>query len=135
MFISLSLLKSKKTNIHRGQVLSAVVEASNLNKTDVAEKAGYSRSSYYNHIEDKNLPYHILAAYGKAIKYDFTEEFPEMPKYLFEDPAENYNKAPTIEEITQSRDYWKDKYVELLEKYNKLIEERLSLGSNTKKQG
>jgi hypothetical protein len=29
------------------------------------------------------------------------------------------------EELIRQRDYWKDKYVELLEKYNKCIEDRL----------
>ena len=91
----------------------------------MAVKAKYSRSSYYKHIADPELDFHILAAYGKAIGHDFTEEFPEMPKYILEDPEETYSKTITPEELTRQRDHWKDKYLDLLEKYNRLIEERM----------
>ena len=53
-------------------------------------KAGYTRSSYYKHIRDPDLPYHILAGYGKAIEHDFTEELPEMPQYMIEEPDARY---------------------------------------------
>ena len=118
-------LKSKKTRLHRGQILAAAVKASRLNKEKVAVKAGYSRSSYYKHIVNADLDFHILIAYGKAISHDFTEEFPEMPKYILEDPEETYSKTITIEEAIRQRDQWKDKYLDLLEKYNRLIEERM----------
>jgi len=117
-------VKSKKTKLHRGQILATAVEASRLNKEEVAVKAGYSRSAYYKHIDNAELDYHILTAYGKAIRHDFTEEFPEMPRYLIEEPEETYGKALTLEEAIHQRDLWKDKYIELLEKYNKLIENR-----------
>jgi hypothetical protein len=118
-------VSTSKKHIHRGQLLEAAVKASGVNKTLVAEKAGYSRSSYYKHIEEKELEYHILAAYGRALKHDFTEDLPEMPKYLVEEPDEQYGKAPTLQEAMKQRDKWKEKYYELLEKYNKLIEERM----------
>jgi hypothetical protein len=117
-------VKSKKTKVHRGQLLAAAVEASRLNKEEVAEKAGYSRSAYYKHIDNRDLEYHILMAYGKALGHDFTEDLPEMPKYLLEEPDEGYNKPFNLEEAIRQRDLWKDKYIELLEKYNKLIESR-----------
>jgi vacuolar-type H+-ATPase subunit I/STV1 len=118
-------VSTSKKHIHRGQLLEAAVKASRLNIEFVAEKAGYSRSSYYKHKEEKDLDYHILASYGKAIKHDFTEELPEMPKYLIEEPNEDYGKTPTLNEAIKQRDQWKEKYYELLEKYNKLIEEKM----------
>src|ERR1700730_508286 len=98
MLISLSPLKNKTTQRDRGMALAAAVEATGLNKRDVAGKAGYSRSSYYKHIDNPKLEFHILTAYGKAIKHDFTEEFPEMPKYILEDPVESYGQPSTLEE-------------------------------------
>jgi hypothetical protein len=115
----------KRTKINRGQLLAAAVQASGLNKEQAAKKADYSRSAYYKHIENPNLGYHILVAYGKAIKYDFTEELPEMPKYGLEDPETAYGKPKTIEEAIRVADQWKNKYLELLEKCNRLIEERI----------
>ncbi len=124
MLISLPRVKAKKNRPNRGQVLATAVEASGLNKETVAAKAGYKRSSYYKHIKDPNLEYHILIAYGRALKHDFTEEFPDMPKYVLDDPQETYGKPITLDEAIKQRDYWKDKYIDLLEKYNGLIEGR-----------
>jgi len=115
-------VSNSKKHIHRGQLLEAAVKSSRLNISFLAEKAGYSRSSYYKHKEEKTLDYHILAAYGKALKHDFTEDLPEMPKYLVEEPEEQYGKPPTLTEAIKQRDKWREKYYELLEKYNKLIE-------------
>jgi hypothetical protein len=115
----------KRTKLNRGQLLAAAVEASGLNKEEAAKKARYSRSAYYKHIENPNLGYHILIAYGKAIRHDFTEEFPDMPKYVMEDPEAPYDKPKNIEESIRITDQWKNKYFDLLEKYNRLIEQRL----------
>ena len=118
-------MTKKKTKLNRGQILAAAVEASGLGKEEAAKKAGYTRSAYYKHIENPNLDDHILIAYGKAIKYDFTEEFPDMPKYMMEEPEEAYGKPKTIDEAVKIIELWKNKYLELLEKYNRMIEERM----------
>ena len=105
-----------------------MVEATGLNKEEVAVKAGYSRSSYYKHIDNPDLDFHILIAYGRAMKHDFTDEFPEMPRYLLQDPEEPYPQPLTLDEAIRQRDYWKDKYIEMLEKYNRLMEENRGKG-------
>ncbi|HWC52057.1 MAG TPA: helix-turn-helix transcriptional regulator [Chitinophagaceae bacterium] len=116
----------RRTKLNHGQVLAAAVEATGLNKEDVARKAGYSRSAYYKHIENPDLDFHILIAYGKAINHDFTNEFPEMPKYLLEEPDEIYGKPATLEEALKLLAQWKDKYLDLLEKYKALMEEKMA---------
>ena len=118
-------VSGKKTRLNRGQILAAVVEASGLNKEEAANKAGYSRSAYYKHVENPNLDYHILIAYGRALRHDFTDEFPDMPKYILEEPEEIYGKPKTVEEAIRIAEQWKNKYLDLLEKYNKMIEERI----------
>ena len=111
--------------VNRGQLLAAAVEATGLNKEVVAKKAGYSRSAYYKHIENPELDYYILMAYGKAIKHDFTDELPDMPRYMLEEPDEIYGRPKTLEEALILLDQWKNKYLELLEKYKGLIEEKV----------
>lgn len=119
-------MATKRTKLDRGQILAAVVEASGLKKEDVALKAGYSRSAYYKHVENPNLDYHIVMAYGKAMNHDFTEEFPEMPRYELEEPETIYIRTPkTVDEAILQRDFWRNKYFELLEKYSGIIEEKL----------
>ncbi len=123
MFISLPLLKKKITSLHRGQLLEDAVKASRLKKEEVAAKAGYQRTSYYKHIREPDLPYHILTAYGKAIKHDFTEFLPDMPKYMIEEADSQYNQPATLEDARRQIDYWKTKYIDLLERFNQIVVE------------
>ena len=96
-----------------------------MKKEDAARKANYSRSAYYKHIKNPGLDYHILIDYGKAIKHDFTEDFPDMPKYLLEDPEEEIHNTPkTFEEAVKLMEMWKRKYVELIDRHTRLLEER-----------
>lgn len=118
-------MAGEKTKLNRGQVLATAVGASGLSKEEVAKKAGYTRSAYYKHIENPNLDFHILIAYGRAIKHDFTEEFPDMPKYMVEEPEETYGKPKSMDDALRLVEHWKHKYLELLEKYNRLIEEKM----------
>lgn len=114
------------TNIHRGEVLNAVVKRSGRNVSEVAKQAGYSRASYYNHISNPELSYDILDLYGKVLHYDFSEEFPDMIRYVaFMEPSVEYGNA-TVEQLRKEVNRWKDKYFVLLEKYNLLIEEKLN---------
>lgn len=116
-------LKKKITGPHRGQLLEDAVKASRIKKEEVASRAGYQRASYYKHIKEPALPYHILTAYGKAIKHDFTEYLPDMPKYMLEEPDSQYNQPASLEDARQQIDYWKTKYIELLERFNALVME------------
>jgi hypothetical protein len=121
-------MASKRAKPDRGQVLAAVVEASGMKKEEVASRAGYSRSAYYKHIENPHLDYHILMAYGKVLNHDFTETFPDMPHYELEDPEMIYfREAKTFEEAMMQKEYWKNKYLDQLEKNNELLEKYTAL--------
>jgi transcriptional regulator with XRE-family HTH domain len=117
-----TLLKTKTRHIHRGERLQEVVKRSPLTVSDIVKRAGYSRSSYYNlHIRNPQLSYDILEIYGKVLSYDFTDDFPDMVKYVsFTTPR----KDITLEQAIRERDQWRDKYIHLLEKYNHLVEEK-----------
>lgn len=105
---------------HRGEVLNKIVTQLNISKTKLVKRVGYDRTTYYSHIKKEDLDYAILWAYGKAIPYDFTKDFPEMKEHIPE-----YTKEITdFEEMKADRDKWKDKYYELLEKYHGLLENR-----------
>lgn len=106
---------------HRGEVLSRVVTQNNVNITKLLERIGYERTSYYSHIKKSNLDFSILLLYGKAIPYDFTNDFPEMKNHI-----PGYHKEISdFEEMKLDRNKWKDKYYDLLEKYNFLLEQKV----------
>jgi hypothetical protein len=121
MFLSLQPLKKKLSSLHRGQLLQDAVKASRIKKEEVAARAGYQRTSYYKHIREPELPYHILTAYGKAIKHDFTEYLPDMPRYMIEEAEAPYNQPADMEEARRIIDHWKTKYIELLERFNQVV--------------
>ena len=130
LFINLHALKTNNSAIHRGKVLQEVVKRSDLNIAQVAKKARYSRASYYNHIDDPELPFEILERYGKVIAYDFSRDFPEMVKYSgFTETGKEYL---THEQACRERDHWRDKYYDLLERFNELLLEKLNRQQNNR---
>lgn len=112
-----------KSSLHRGELLKRIVEGSGVGIMWLVKKAGYkSKTSYYNHIEEKNLSVEILLKYGEALNYDFSVEIPEIKK------AQSIlaNEAPkTLQEAKKQIEYWKTRYYDLLEKYNQIIEKQL----------
>lgn len=107
--------------IHRGEILKRAVQGSDLPKSIIIKKAGFkSRSSYYNHIEDKDLPLDILQKYGQALGYDFSLEVPEIKAI---DAFVEKEDPLTINQALKERDYWRDKYYVLLEKNAQLLEQ------------
>ena len=118
-------MKSKKTGPHRGEALQKAVTDNGLSITSLVKRAGYSRSSYYNHILVPQLSFDILEQYGKVLKHDFSISFPEMNKQLLQEDPEEYNRPTTIEQATRMAEKWKEKYYSVLEKYHQLLEERI----------
>jgi AcrR family transcriptional regulator len=107
--------------VHRGQFLKKAVKASGISITTLIKRAGYSRTSYYNHIDNKDLPLDIIAQYGKALGIDFSISMPqikELKNFIYRAPL-------TLEDAILEISYWKEKYYGILEKYNSSIEERL----------
>lgn len=109
-------MKSTKKNTHRGEILRRVAEKHDLSIIKIAKKAGYSRGSYYNHISQPDLSFEIMQQYGKAMNYNFADDFPEMKQYVLEDPDLSYTYATTFEEAVRQREYWREKYYALLDK-------------------
>src|SRR5215216_1964680 len=118
-------VKSKKASPHRGEVLQTVVSDSGMSITLLVKRAGYSRSSYYNHILDPQLDLGILEQYGKVLKHDFSINFPEISNQVLHEDPEEYNKPATIEQAVKQAERWKEKYYAVLEKYHQLLEERI----------
>ena len=105
--------------------MQAAVNSSGLSVTVVAERTGYSRSTYYYHILDPELPFEILQKYGKALNYDFTADFPDMTKHILEEDEKKYIRPTNLEQAVRQLEILREKYFALLEKYQQLLEEKL----------
>ncbi|QQT29424.1 hypothetical protein I6I99_19025 [Sphingobacterium multivorum] len=111
---------------HVGEILDNIATNHPLPKVELIRLAGYgSQSTYYKHISRNDLPFRVLYKYAKVMDYNFAKEIPEFSEWI---ESKNLPKigASSIEEskLIKEKDSWKEKYFELLEKYNKLLEEQ-----------
>lgn len=123
-----TVLKSSRKNIHKGQLLKTQVESKGISVTKLVEKAGFSRSSYYNHIKDPDLSIDILLQYDKILGVnfiDFLEEYIDRDVNDIQYIYLNSSKPVTLDESKLQTQFWKNKYLELLEKYQVLLELQL----------
>ncbi|MFA9212268.1 MAG: hypothetical protein ACEQSR_00275 [Candidatus Methylacidiphilales bacterium] len=101
---------------HRGETVEKAVRDSGIPISSLAKKLGKSRRHIYNLFQYHNLDWETIAQVGEIIKIDFTDVFPEFKKQIAQKSSENSIESP-IEDI----DFWKNKYISLLEEYNKLL--------------
>lgn len=111
-----TFLKTKRKHPHRGELLQKAVEDSAIKITVLVKRMGISRGTYYNHIEEHDLSFENLEKYGTILNHDFTQDLPEMKKYAMEEPDVQYKTPKTMEEAIEQIDYWKNKYIKLLER-------------------
>jgi len=108
--------------------LKTQVESKGISVTKLVEKAGFSRSSYYNHINDPGLSIDILLQYGKILGVnfiEFLEEYIETESSDLQYIYQNSSEPETLDESKRQTQFWKNKYLELSEKYQVLLELQL----------
>jgi len=112
--------------IHIGKALHDAALVHKMKIVDIVQAAGYtSQSTFYKHIGEPNLPFRTLYKYAKVMEYYFDSEIPEFKTWIVKNGLSlgSPNKLG-YSELEKERDYWKDKYYALLERYNSLLEKR-----------
>lgn len=105
---------------HQGQTIERIIRRNGHNISDLARLTNVNRRSVYNWFNQRKLKPEIIFKIGLAIDYDFTTVFPSLS--LHERPDVRAPSAKPISiENTSGAEIWKDKYLELLERYNKLL--------------
>lgn len=105
---------------HRGEIIKNAVYKSGFPITELAKKLGKSRRWMYLMFENNMVSLDIVLQIGKIIHYDFMQEIKEFNPSLMA-----LNEPPTVyknEEI--STEYWKNKYLKLLEDYSELLKSK-----------
>ena len=113
---------ANKKHIHRGEVLKKVVSDSGMSIKEIAKRAKLGRTTYYRHIENADLSYKLLEVYGTVLKHDFSAEFPEMDPDNYLDTMPSFKEPKTLPEAKKQIEYWRRKYIQVLEKYNSQLE-------------
>jgi DNA-binding Lrp family transcriptional regulator len=106
--------------IHKGEILEQAIRVSGYPLTEIAKKLNISRRHLYNLFDKINVDNDTLMRVGKIINHDFSNEIKGFDKFILEEPKVLYGAPPdkTREEV----DFWKNKYIALLEEYKKLLE-------------
>jgi hypothetical protein len=102
--------------VHVGKQLEDAVRASEWSITALAQKLKLSRKTIYNYFENPDLDEFIVKRFENVLHVYI---LPVQNEALWSQKA-NHNKPDGSSENTAQ--YWKNKYLELLEKYTQLLE-------------
>jgi transcriptional regulator with XRE-family HTH domain len=113
--------------LHYGQIIEKRIRNSGYSIAEVARLMGVNRRSVYNWFNCEKLNKNTIERIGYVLKCDFSLDFPN----LFEPGhfasleqklnAQNTN-SETLTLADVHEDYWKDKYIVLLEAYKSLLQ-------------
>lgn len=115
-----------KTNIdkHYGEIIERAIRRNGYSISELSRLMKVNRRSIYNWFNQAKFKSEIIFKIGCALKHDFSNEFPELFSPEDFQQAFNHNRsfsedylANEIERIN----YWKDKYITLLEEYNEIL--------------
>lgn len=114
--IILGQVKIFVTMQHRGEIVERAIRQSGYPISSIAKKLGRSRRWMYLMFDNTQVDLETVMSIGNIIHHDFSDEIKElgsMNNHSFEDPENPYSN--------QSKEYWKNKYLKLLEDYNELL--------------
>ncbi|WP_430405826.1 hypothetical protein [Fluviicola sp.] len=101
---------------HRGEIVERAIRKSGYPISQIARKLGKSRRWMYLMFDNSQVDIESIISIGKIIHHDFSNEIRELSAIntsSFLEPETKYNK--------QTKEYWKNKYLRLLENYNELL--------------
>jgi hypothetical protein len=105
---------------NKGDVIERIVRTK-IGISELSRILHVSRTSIYNWFEHGHLNLDTICKIGQAINHDFANEFPEE----FANANLHHPTDTTSEKTDESYSiqYWMNKYISLLEKYNELLSE------------
>ena len=98
--------------LHMGELLEKAIRRKGLNITEISAALNITRRTLYNWFKQEVIDENIMERISNAIKYDFESENGKpvvLPKSK-DDPS-----------IVKDEAYWQNRYIDLLERYAKLL--------------
>ena len=108
---------------HKGEIIEKAVRKSGVKLTVLAKRLKKSRGYLYYLFQTRDVSYEEAMKIGRFISYDFSEEYDDIIK----NPV-----IPKNRRAKNTVDFWKTKYITLLEKHNEMIENRKKRRSRKK---
>jgi predicted transcriptional regulator len=106
--------------MQNGEIVELVIRRNHISISELSRKLKVSRRSIYNWFTQESLSREIIYKIGEVLNHDFSVEFPDMF-----DRATILNSqrkvTDTDAEELESVNYWRNKYITLLEKHNDFL--------------
>lgn len=102
------------SDIHMGELLEKAIRRKGLNITKVASALGVTRRTLYNWFKMEIIDQQTMEKISQVIVYDPLIN-PIKPNVV--------EQTPSQANINKDEAYWQDRYIDLLERYSKLIQE------------
>jgi len=107
---------------HKGEILEKAVRDSGMPLTKLTHRLKKSRRWIYNAFENPNVSIEYILEIGKIIHHDFSDDIIDLKKYRNMSVAMQLEENGSDSENNNTIEYWKNKYLNLLEKHNLLLE-------------
>jgi predicted transcriptional regulator len=102
---------------HRGEIVKKAIDESGYKKAELARQLRVERKTLYNYFDRADLAIDTILKIGKLIHHDFSDEINELRQM-----KPNVAESGSVY-IAADTEYWKNKYLRLLEEYNTLLRE------------
>ena len=110
--------------LHHGQIVERIIRRNGHSISELARLAKVNRRSVYNWFNQRNLKPEIIFRIGCVLNYDFSSEFPNLfskEEFVRKNTPFINELSPKIAPEKGEVNFWKDKYIDLLERYNQLL--------------
>jgi len=108
---------------HFGEIIEKVIRRNGYNISEVAKLMNVNRRSIYNWFAQPKLKAEVIFKIGCVLRHDFSKEFPELfSSEEFERAFEEKKQHALMATVEHEKvNFWKDKYIQLLEEYNQIL--------------
>ncbi|MCH2223623.1 MAG: helix-turn-helix domain-containing protein [Crocinitomicaceae bacterium] len=107
---------------HKGEIIERCIRESGYSITKLAKRMGKSRRWVYQIFESSNVSIDYILDIGKIIHHDFSEDINELKSYSASLANQMLMEPPQkFESDKEEVEFWKNKYLLILEKYNELL--------------
>jgi len=115
-------------NKHHGQLIEKIIRLNGYNISELARLLSVDRRTIYIWFKKKRLKKDVILQFAEHINHDFSVDFPEI--FLQANQSQSLNTSDCADEGSEYNNTLPDKdihqkYIELLEKYNNLLQKML----------
>ena len=106
--------------MNNGEIVEHVIRRNNISISELSRRLRVSRRSIYNWFTQKNLSFDIILQIGEVLDYDFSSDFPDKLNGRRSNSTQVYQGDFQTSDFQNSANYWRNKYINLFEKYNEV---------------